>query len=316
LEKIISFIKKNYRSLTGSFLFASVLWLAIKSDHEYTHTIEVPIEISTLSENLVLKNKPPSVLKIQIKGSARSLFVLKFQDEKMALAFPEINNDQVINLLEYKNRLQFPADINVEIVDIISPKFLNIEVDTYLERMIPVKVVEEIKTAAGYLLVDFMLQTDSVLVKGPQSFVAAMPYVETAVVIADGVNLPFERSVKLINSKPDVLAVSPDELNVKFNIEQLVERTIYNVPIQIIGVPADISAEATPTTISVRVKGGESTISAVTKEDIEVIFNYQKSFESGKSNYPMQIKTPNNVSWVETSPQSFNIKLIRKESNI
>lgn len=316
MEKLFTYINNNYRSLIGSFILAALLWLVIKSDNEYIHVIDIPIEISTLNGDLVLKRKPPSSVQIRIKGKARSLLRLNFEDQKMRLSFPEIKEDRIINLDDYKDRFGFPQELNIQIVEIIKPKQLSLEIDTFYERKIPIKITHDIKPSAGYLLVGFSSDTDTAEVKGPKSIITQIPFIETRLFSMSDVNLPFERFLDLINSHADVVTVSPMRVNVTFDIEQLVERTIYNVPIQIIDVPRNIRAEATPQTISVRIKGGESRVSAITKEDIDVIFNYKTSFESGKTNYPMQIKTPDNISWVEASPQSFSIKLVRNEGNI
>ena len=50
-------------------------------------------------------------------------------------------------------------------------------------------------------------------------------------------------------------------------------------------------------------------------EDIEVMFDYKENYKSGKSNYLMEIKTPAEVTWIEASPQTFNLKLVRKEDS-
>ncbi len=315
MNKIFSRIKKNYRSLTGSFILALLLWVAIKSDNEYTHTIDVPIVVSSLGENLVLKKKPPSSVKLRIKGYGRSLLGLNFIDQKIGLEFPKITSDQVINLEDYKSKFQFPEEFNIKVVSVISPKQLKLEVDTYAERLVPIRVSKQIKPDAGYLLVSYTPLVDTVLVKGPRTFVDAMQFVGTSMVTANGIHLSFEQTVNVINEHSDVVSISPQIINVKFVIEQLVERTVYNIPIEIIDVPSFIKAEATPATISVRVKGGETQISALVKEDIKVLFNYGNNFVSGRTNYPMQIKTPENITWVEVSPTSFNIKLLRKENN-
>lgn len=315
MNNIFSRIKKNYRSLTGSFILALLLWVAIKSDNEFNHIIDVPIVISSLGENLVLKKLPPPFVKLRIKGHGRSLFGLNFVDQKIGLEFPRITDDQVVNLDEYKSNFQFPEELNIEVVSVISPKQLTFEVDQYAERKLPIKVNEQIKPDAGYLLVGYTPAVDTLLVKGPATFVNKMQFIETSMVTASEVHLSFEQVVNVINAHSDVVSISPSSIPVKFNIEQLVERTVYNIPIKITNVPNFISAEATPATISVRVKGGETQISALKKEDIDVIFNYRSNFVSGRTNYPMQVKTPDNITWVQVSPTSFNIKLLRKESN-
>ena len=109
--------------------------------------------------------------------------------------------------------------------------------------------------------------------------------------------------------------LNPENVSVSFNIEQIVERTIYDVPIQIVGVPANLIAKAIPRTISLRVKGSESLITQITKDEITVFFDYEKNYKKGKVNYEFQIETPNNVSWTNASPDKFRLHLQRIENN-
>ena len=315
MKKILSIIKENYRSFGASFLLALILWFAIATDKEYTYIIDVPLEIETLGENLVLKELPPKTVKLKVKGNGRSLIGLNFINQKIGIEFPEITHDQIINLEDYKDKFQFPQDLGIEVVDVISPQKLQLDVDQYAERYRPVKVISHIKAVPGYLLVNYVPEVDSVLLKGPKSLLDATKYIETENITKNDVRFPFDVVSQLDNKHPDVVILDPATLKITFNIEPLVERTIYNIPIRIINTPDDLIAEATPETISLRVKGGESRISSLKKEEVDVVFNYESSFKSGTTNYPMQIKTPDDITWVQASPQTFSLKLVRKDES-
>jgi YbbR domain-containing protein len=316
LEKYISYIKTNYRSISGSLFLGFLLWFTIASDKEYTHVIDVPLSIETLGENLVLTKLPPKTIKLKIKGKGRSLVGLNFVEQQIGIEFPEITSSQTLNLNDYKNQFQFPQDLGIKILDVVTPKKIAIEVDNYEERYFPLKVSYDVKTIPGYLLVDHKSEIDSVLVSGPKSLLEKMRFVETKTIKRDEERFPFDITANLISPRKGIVFLFPEKTQINFNIEQLVERTVYNIPIQIINVPQDIKAEATPTTISVRVKGGETRVSDLSIDDIDVLFDYATDYKNGKINYLMQIKTPVNVAWVEASPQFFNIKLVRKEETL
>lgn len=316
MDKLLKYIKTNYRSLTASFFLAVLLWFAVTTDSEYTYTMTVPLVIETLGENLVLQEKPPKSVKIKIKGSGRSLFSLNFFDQKLSLNLADVAEDGVVHLTEYKNSLQIPQDLGIDVVDVISPKTLHLKIDQFVEKKIPLRIDEEIKTIPGYMLVDYLLDSDSVLISGPKSLVESLPYIFTEKISRDDVRFPFEETINLKSPKPGIINLNPQSIDIQFNVEQLVERTLYNIPIRILNVPGDISAEATPVSISLRVKGGESMISGLSNDDINVLFDFAVNFKSGKSRYPMQIDTPENVTWIEASPQTFNLKLIRKEETL
>jgi len=316
VKKILTAIKANYRSYGASFLLALLLWIAIATDKEYTHIIDVPLEIETLGDNLVLKELPPKTIRLKVKGNGRSLIGLNFINQKIGIEFPEITHDQVIDLEEYKDKFQFPQDLGIEVVDVISPQKLKLDVDQYAEKYCPIKVVSQIKAVPGYLMVNYTPEVDSVLLKGPQSLLDATENIETEKITKSDVRFPFDVVAQLDNKYPGVVSIDPATLKITFNIEPLVERTIYNIPIRIINTPDDLIAEATPETISLRVKGGESRVSLLKKEEVDVVFNYETSFKSGITNYPMQIKTPDDITWVEASPQTFSLKLVRKDENL
>ncbi len=142
-----------------------------------------------------------------------------------------------------------------------------------------------------------------------------LQFAETQKIKDDNVRFPFDVSSELINHQKGIVSFQPEKVKLHFNIEQLVERTVYNIPIQIINVPKNLTAEAAPATISLRVKGGETRISNLTINEIDVLFDYAAEYKEGKQNYLMQIKTPEDVAWVEASPQYFNIKLVRREES-
>lgn len=316
MEKYISYIKINYRSLSGSLFLGLLLWFTIASDREYNHVISVPLSIETLGENLVLVKNPPQIIRLKIKGTGRALIGLNFVDQKIGVEFPEITSSQTLNLNDYKNQFQFPRDLGIEILDVVTPKTITIEVDRYAERNVPIKINMDIKTVPGYLLVDYGSEFDSVLVSGPKSLLEEISFIETKDIKNSDVRFPFDVTTDLISPREGIVFIYPERVKLKFNVEQLVERTVYNIPIQIINVPKHITAEATPTTISIRVKGGETRISDLSIDDIDVLFDYATDYKNSNTNYLMQIKTPVNVSWVKASPQYFNIKLVRKEETL
>jgi YbbR domain-containing protein len=99
------------------------------------------------------------------------------------------------------------------------------------------------------------------------------------------------------------------------DVEQIVERTIYDVPIQIVGVPSNLNATSSPRNISLRIKGSESLITQISKDEITVFFDYGKQYQKGTTDYNFQIEMPNNVSWTSASPDKFRLHLQRVEIN-
>jgi len=312
VEKFIKSIRKNYRAILGSFILALILWFAVTTDKEYTYNIQVPLTIAPLEKTLVLKNIPPEYAILKVQGSGRSLFILNFLKPNINLLLPGLKNSQTIQLKNYLSRFQLPADLNIRILDIIYPRQITLGVDKLAERDIPIKVVESIQPAAGYIKIGFNLSSDSVHVRGPISIINAQKFILTDTLRKKEVKYPFNQEITLHNPASGLLVLEPEAIKVRAIVEAIVERTLYDVPIEVIHLPSDLSVETDPMAISIRVRGSESLISALTAHDIKALFDYTKSFVPGTERYLMQISVPPSVDWLEVSPKDFQLKLMRK----
>lgn len=313
-KNIINFFIKNYKPLLLSFLLALVLWLVITTNKKYTTKIEVPLKITRLAPGRVLINPHPEKVVLEISGKGRALIGLNFYQTSINLELPEIKESTTIHLMDYKNHFNIARELGIEIVEILEPKNIKLEVDIYDEVKKPVKIRSYIKPMPGYILLRTQLEKDSVLISGPISILNNIEYIYSDSISKTDVKYPFTSKAALLEPRSGVTNLNPDKINVYFQVEQLVERNIYNIPIQIVGVPSNLIAGASPSTISLRVKGAESAVAAISVDEITVVFNYFRNYRQGQLVYPMQIETPENISWVEASPKTFRLQLKRKEN--
>jgi hypothetical protein len=314
IQTSLDSFKDNYKHIIASFVLAFILWFAITTNKEYTTKIEIPFSIERVAEGKVLNGIPPDHVVLEVRGKGRSLISLNFVDKNFVLELPEIESSTTLHLSDYTSYINIPSELGIEIVDIVEPKTLELTVDDYLRDKKPIRIQSTIKPAPGYILADTKSSQDSVWVSGPAGIVNSYKYIKTDSLKFSEIKYPFQMQVNLISPKPDVVELDPKKIIVSFTVEQLVERNIYNIPIQIIRVPGHLEAAAEPATIMLRVKGGESKISDLKPGDISVIFDYSKDYRPSVSDYPMQIEMPLGVSWLEASPQKFHLKLVKKVS--
>jgi len=312
MKKYLSFLVENYKALIASFLVAIVLWAAVTTNRIYTERIDVPLNIVRLAPNRVLTNLPPTRAVLEVSGQGRSLIALNFIKPHINLELPEIEYSTIINLDHYKSQFKIGREIGVEIVEIIEPKDIELTVDQFVSEKKPVKLRGSVKPMAGYILSGIEREADSVLVEGPRGLIRKMKWVESDSYQFNNARYPFESEIHISSPHPDIVKVNPEKLWLKFQIEQLVERTLYNIPIRIIEMKPDLTATAGPATITIRVKGGESIVSSLSAEDISAVFNFAKHYKQGSLYYTPEIITPKGVTVLETSPKSFVIRLKRK----
>ncbi|HGY56823.1 MAG TPA: YbbR-like domain-containing protein [Caldithrix abyssi] len=314
MKAILDFFVKNYKPLLTSFVLAVLLWVVVTTDKVYNTRIEVPLKIVRLAKNRVLLNPVPEKVVLEVRGKGRALIGLNFFNTAFKLELPEADHSLTIDLMDYKNSFNIPREMNITVVDIIEPKKLKLEIDKYSEEYKPIKLISEVIPSAGYILMDVKPERDSVLLSGPQSIVEQVEYISNESYNRKDVKYPFTEKIKLVEPKPGITRLDPETIEVTFVIEQLVERSVYNIPIQMVGIPDNLIASAIPPAVSLRVKGGESLVSALKADEITVLFNYARDYQQGRVQYPMQVETPPGISVVEMSPSLFRLQLKKKET--
>ncbi len=308
-----SFFITNRRPLLVSFLLAVLLWIAIATNKTYTTRVTVPFQIVRIGENKVLMDPPPDKIVLEVTGKGRALIALNFYKGKIRLDLPEVNKTTTLHLVNYLNRFVIARELGIKVTDVIEPKNIRLKVDEYLEAKRPIKFAGTIRPLAGYILLREQLIPDSVLVKGPASFIRPIRYIKTDSIFKKKVRYPFKTRLKLISPRPDVLQLWPQIAEIHFQIEQIVERTLYEVPIQLVGIPTKYLASAVPEKVSVKIKGAESLVTHLKPQEVTALYNFQNSYRPGVMVYPIEVDAPRGISVVNTIPRTFHLQLKQRE---
>jgi|GEM_PF-1794701 YbbR domain-containing protein len=306
---------KHYKPMIGSFLLAVLLWVAVTTDKIYTIHITVPLQIKQVAPGYVLKEMPPRYAVLKVRGKGRALITLYFYKPKINLELPQIKRSTTLHLMDYANQIYVGQDLGVHLEDIIQPREIKLKVDRYTEMPKPVKIKHQIKPLPGFVLSGIRVKPDSVQVGGPVSLVKKISFIVSESIKRENVRYPFDAQLNLISPKPGILHLSPQYVSVHFDIEQIVERTVYNIPIQIIGLPPGLDAKAEPPVVSVRVKGSEQKVAALTRDQITAVFDYQKEYRMGRSYYAPHMEVSDGVDIIKVIPKSFHLLLRKKEEN-
>ncbi|MHB2148231.1 CdaR family protein [Calditrichota bacterium LG25] len=305
----------DYRALLGSFFLALLLWAAVTTNKVYTIRVNLPFEITRLAEGYVLSERPPRTISLKLRGKGRALLALYFYKPIIRLELPSVDRSMEIDLNEYQNQFYVGQELGITIEGVLEPKKLVLKVDRYREAFKPVQIKYRIKPMPGYSLTGVEPETDSVMVMGPANLVNEIEKIESETITVENVRYPFSERLRLFSPYPEIVEISPLQISVKFVIEQIVERQLYNIPVQIIGAPKDIEPLPIPPVVSVRVKGSEGRIKDIEPGQITAIFNYAEDYRIGRNHYVPKIELPEGVSVVQVSPKSFRLMLKKKDHN-
>jgi len=304
--------KNNIKPLVGSIIIAIALWLIVATDNEYVHQIEIPIKLTRLYEGKTLLNKIPEKAIIELKGKGRALIALMFYNVQFNLDLQDIVKSQKIQLTEYLNFLDLPATFGCEVLAIIEPEAFDLQLDNFDKESKPIMLAGSVGTENGYILLDYHFSPDTVGLSGPRRLVESITYVNTDQIAIAGKRSSFKQNIKLQNPHPGITFIDPDITTVEFNIQRLIERVVYDIPIQVINVPNNLVVEPVPNKLSLKIKGGEIMVADLNAEDIHAEIDFAKDYTLEKEEYGASIVTPENISWIESIPKKFKLKVRRR----
>ena len=309
---MIKNIRLNVKPILGSIAVALVLWFMVTTDRTYSYQISVPIDLVRLAESKTLMAPIPDHALNEVQGSGRSLIAAWFYEVAFRLELPEVRKSTTLILKDHLNLLDLPSTFGIEVLEIIEPKEIEIKIDDMVIKRIAVSLAGIVEPEDGYTLSGYNFSMDSIIVSGPKAKLDNLSTIATRPVEHYDNKFSFSEKVELINPEPGIVEIEPGVVEINYDIQRLVERIVYNIPIRIKNIPANLIVAAVPPELALKVKGGERIIADLGPEDINAEIDYLHNYQPDREQYAASISTPDDISWIESIPKTFTLQVRRK----
>tara|TARA_Y100000748_G_scaffold299850_1_gene297380 strand:+ start:299 stop:1258 length:960 start_codon:yes stop_codon:yes gene_type:complete len=309
------------KRLLYSFVIAFIFWFFIKSEDTYSVTTSIPLVARNLQEQKTYKEEVPESIIVSLKGSGRAFIWLRFfdnfyEDYKAVIDLSSIADEYNFELDQYyKNnpeKIVLPTSLDLEFVEVISPRNIIINLDQYLVKKVPIMSEIMVTTSAGYIQVGEVFSPDSISIGGPQEIVDTIDFVKTQKDTLVDLVSSVESEFLIIN--PDrVVDFDPKKVKGFINIQPISETIVTGIPVKLINKPNDINVFVNPATVSLTIVGGLDQIAKIGSTDIEVLINFEKSWSADKQFYSPEVKIPDSIlEWKDLSPNNLEILVIKE----
>ena len=296
-------------------------WFFIKSEDTYSVTTSIPLVARNLQEQKTYKEEVPESIIVSLKGSGRAFIWLRFfdnfyEDYKAVIDLSSIADEYNFELDQYyKNnpeKIVLPTSLDLEFVEVISPRNIKINLDQYLVKKVPIMSEIMVTTSAGYIQVGEVFSPDSISIGGPQEIVDTIDFVKTQKDTLVDLVSSVESEFLIIN--PDrVVDFDPKKVKGFINIQPISETIVTGIPVKLINKPNDINVFVNPATVSLTIVGGLDQIAKIGSTDIEVLINFEKSWSADKQFYSPEVKIPDSIlEWKDLSPNNLEILVIKE----
>ena len=311
----------KFKRITYSFVLAFVFWFFIKSEETYTVNLDIPLVARNLQEQKTYREEVPESVFITLKGTGRSFIWLRvFQnfykdDFKAVIDLSSITDEYNFELDSYykenPEKIVLPSSLDLKFVEVLNPRNIQIKLQRYLVKKVPVKSQILASAEAGYIALEGQFTPDSISIGGPEEVVNAIEFVQTEKDTL--LNLISSVENEWVVLAPSKLAnYDPKKVSGFINVQPISETIVTGIPVQLINKPNDVNVFVNPATVSLTIVGGLEQIADILPEDINVIIDFDY-WNSDKQFYSPSIKLPEYlIEWKDLSPNNLEI-LVKKE---
>jgi len=310
--RLKTFLSRKYGVFLIFFVIATFLWFLQAMERNYTTVIQHPVKFTSLPENLVLTNKLPDKLNIEVTGTGFAILKHNWDLAKSAIRLdlkevaPVQHNvsggkDIHLSLRSLKNRISAQLN-NVQVLS-IKPDTIIFQFSKMIRKKIPVYPDVQVDPLEGYMLKGHVTaDPDSVWISGPNRLVDTIKQVPTDFLRFRKLNKSVEKHVALINYS-DELVLSETHVTITVPVEQFTEKTL-RIPVQSIHVPDSLSLKTFPASITISFKVVISEFDRISPDDFVAAVDYEQISEEQHALKVYLIRTPSFIDHIRIAPET------------
>lgn len=209
MHMFVSFLRKN-ALLLWSILIAVVLWFQVYGQGEGSLTLEVPLQLKGLPQNMVVVNDLPDSVHITVNGLQSRLKAVTPQDIYVPFDASGLTLPGVVERVVKISDVRLPSGLEITK---IQPDRVELQVDRIVTRSLP--VLPRLELPEGWHAENVTVEPAEVQLSGPEVWLESLKEVETIAIQPEykpglfeakvGVASLTGKAIRLVNDKAQFL---------------------------------------------------------------------------------------------------------------
>jgi YbbR domain-containing protein len=216
-EKIKKLVFNNLGLKTGALLLAILVWAIISGRERIfsEKTLKIPVEVVNVSENVEVVNLRPEEVTVSLKGASKFVAAVSPESNPIKIDLKNIKESSKLNYFA-EDYLELPKGVQI---DNIHPKMIEVYVEEFATREVPVKIRFRGRLPANLLLKSAKVIPDRVTIMGYKSQINDIDVVMTDEVDLDGIDKSQSRRLALKQTRDILKFRDHREVELQLEIE-------------------------------------------------------------------------------------------------
>ena len=293
-------MNKKLNIFLASLIFSVILWGSISLSDIYYTNIDVNLTLTNFPDGYTTGSNIPEELKLRVKGEGWRLVSINVGPETEFRV--SVGGDSGWHHINLYNSLESNRWLLSD-VDIINlyPDSLNFFVEKIISKKLPVVSGLNLEFKPGYALAtDIILKPDSVIVRGPRSYLKPMTEINTNDIKLK--SLDSKTSAEIGLKKITGFEYSSNVIDVILDVQRIVDKQFENIPVDVTDIPAGKEVVLLPNKIIINLRGGIEILGKLKPEKFHAYVNYRILAKDTTGSIIPEIILPKNVSLQYSKP--------------
>jgi len=293
----------------AAVILALVLWAFAKGEQEGIRLTDVPLVLRNIPEGVTTVEQVPETVQIVLSGPNKEILKLAFMGDTYAfIDMADAEPGRALRVSLSPADVVLPRNAGVYVLEVRSPKSLDLDIDELSERSVAVAAVMEGELPSGYFVLGApQSMPDSVVVYGPSSVIEGLSSVRTAPLNISGRRARVEAGRPVVFDGTWNLHAVPRDVRVTVEIEGTRTVTVEGLPVTFMHEPG-LSAVVAPTVYDAQVTGPEHLVHNLGSDDITAIVD-ARGLPRGVHELVPDLEPPEGVSIEQVTPVRFTVTL-------
>ena len=248
-----------------SLMLAVLLWMTVAGEETVERGLRVPLELQQRPLGLEVVGDVPATIDVRVRGGSSVLSRLGAGDVVAVLDLRTARSGQRLFTMTAE---QVRVPFGVEVVQIV-PAAIAMTFERTDSRRVKVVPAVEGHPAPGYVAGAASADPPTVEIVGPESAVKRATEAMTEPVSVAGAHEPVREVVSIGMVDPALRLKAPRPAPVTVQILPApLERTVRHRPFRLRNLAPALSAEATPTSVDVTLRGNRDALNRVVPDDV------------------------------------------------
>jgi len=291
-----------------ALLCSLLLWLFVTLEKHFETTVNIPIRLVNIPDNLLPTDTLPASASVLVAGSGKQILLLKYSKPELLINGASAKKGPVLFKLTGRN-VRLAGNLKAEVLFVKSPSEITVNFDAVITKNLPIVADINVSLSENRIMIgEPILTPNKGSVRGPRANITRVGTLFTQPIqitnlSADTHFYAFIRRSHLVGGE-----LNPNKVRVKIEVEPIKKRKITGIPLKLLDVPAGLKAKLNTKTVSLIIAGAQKDVEMIKKEYINVFVRYSRFSLEQLEEVEPTVSIIGNVQWSNVSPRTVHLK--------